>query len=237
MFGQFLNPQKLAMVALLASVLPCTAWGQSLGQIRSDVRGGENHEPEHDHKEHKRDWRKHSDPHQHADPWFNEYHHHDHPHDDHCEDDDDDVSWGHFYLAAATSPFWLPRAMLGDDSFDAATFARYPYLHGIDGYMSTKHQRAADEYPWLLRLRAEYLSDLNNLSRLGGQVLFDTSTRFGIDSEFNYHTENLGSGMRDHLWTGDANIVFRFAQSRKVQMRTGVGLNWLSDTVGGESGF
>jgi hypothetical protein len=67
--------------------------------------------------------------------------------------------------------------------------------------MATKNDHAADEYLWLLRLRAEYLGDLNNLSRLGGQVLFDTAWRLGIDSEFNYHTEYLGSGMRDHLWT------------------------------------
>jgi hypothetical protein len=39
------------------------------------------------------------------------------------------------------------------------------------------------------------------------------------------------------LWTGDCNVVFRFAQMPQMQMRTGLGFNWLSDHVGGEAGF
>jgi hypothetical protein len=141
------------MVALLASVLPSTAWGQSLGQIRSDVRDGESHEPEHDHKEHKRDRRKHSGDHHYEDHHHDDYVYDDHHHDAYCDDDDDwDSLLGHMFLIGATAPFWAPRSVVNDESFDPGSFARYPYLHGMDGYMATKNDHAADEYLWLLRL-------------------------------------------------------------------------------------
>jgi hypothetical protein len=58
-----------------------------------------------------------------------------------------------------------------------------------------------------------------------------------LDTEANDHRESLGGGRHDQLWTGDCNVVFRFAQSPKLQMRSGLGFNWLSDRIGGEEGF
>ena len=62
------------------------------------------------------------------------------------------------------------------------------------------------------------------------------SSRFGIDAEADYRYEDLGLGT-DDLWTGDVNLVFRFAQSETVQMRSGIGVGWLSDQLGTEAGF
>lgn len=221
MAGRFLVLRAILLAAFLSAVLPSSACGQSLRQIRKDVRRSGNHKV----KEEKK-----------AKP---KRRHHRHSRDGHCDDDDDD-GWnellGRIFFVGATSPFWAPRSALDDDSFDPGTFARYPYLHGMDGYMSTKFEHATDEYPWLLRLRTEYLSNLNNYSRVGGQVLFDTACRLGIDSEFNYHNERSPQ-FADRLWTGDVNLLFRFAQSRKMQLRTGIGLNWLSDEIGTDTGF
>ncbi|MFV0444957.1 MAG: hypothetical protein ACK5Q5_15395 [Planctomycetaceae bacterium] len=49
-----------------------------------------------------------------------------------------------------------------------------------------------------------------------------------------------GVGRRDHLWTGDCNVVFRFgrfAQSERAEFHTGVGLNWLNDPAQTDAGF
>ena len=49
--------------------------------------------------------------------------------------------------------------------------------------------------------------------------------------------EKLPGGQRDSLTTGDANLVFRFAQGPKALFRTGIGANWLADDVGSDFGF
>ena len=43
--------------------------------------------------------------------------------------------------------------------------------------------------------------------------------------------------MSDALWTGDFNVTFRFAQSKHLQMRTGLGFNYLADEIGSDFGF
>ncbi len=88
-----------------------------------------------------------------------------------------------------------------------------------------------------LQARTEHAGDFDRISRIGTRILFDTKTRFGIDSEVNRWSESLGDGQDDDLWTGDANLVFRFAQSLRVQMRTGLGMNWLADETGSDLGF
>ncbi len=170
---------------------------------------------------------------------------------DHCHDCDDDNDGGLAELVAVvtlgtvTSPFWGPRSMVGDDSLDPGYFARYPYRCDLDGYMATEpsvveacYPWLADEhYSWLLRACAEYADDFDDMSRIGGQVLLDSASRWGLDAEFNRWREDLTLNRHDSLWTGDFNVVCRFAQSPRVQMRTGIGFNWLSDTEGSEFGF
>lgn len=171
--------------------------------------------------------------------------------DDHCHDCDDRNNDGLgelvavVTLGAVSSPFWGPRLMIGDDSFEPGYFARYPYRCDLDGYMGIEpsvvhicYPWLADEhYSWLLRARTEYADNFDGLSRIGGQVLLDSASRWGLDTEFNHWREDLALNQHDSLWTGDFNVVFRFAQSPRVQMRTGVGFNWLSDRVGSEFGL
>jgi hypothetical protein len=230
------RPLKLPIWSLaLAAVLfmpspPCVSAQGILQGLRDDVRRPEPPST-------KPDWEDdRHDHHRHDDCWCD------------CDDDDNQslgevIGW--LTLEAVTSPFWVPRGMVGDDTFDPGYFARYPYRSDLDGYMAIDpwtmenlHPWLADDhYSWLVRARAEYADDFNDLSRIGGQVLLDSASRWGLDTEFNYRREDLGPSLYDSLWTGDCNLVYRFAQSSRVQMRSGVGFNWLSDTAGSDFGF
>jgi hypothetical protein len=167
------------------------------------------------------------------------------------DDDQDDADTslvlgiGKLAFWAATSPVWLPKSLLDDTSFDPGCFARYPYRCDLDGYMAPDEEFIRQQYPWLesdryawmVRLRGEYGGDFDDMSRAGGQLLFDTASRWGIDAEANYLREQSPPDRRDQLWLGDANLVYRFAQSPKLQMRTGLGMNWLADEFGSDVGF
>jgi hypothetical protein len=175
--------------------------------------------------------------------------------DQHCGrdcDDDESILMSAFGPAieqicfyGVTAPYWMPRAIVDDESFRSGYFARYPYCRNLDGYMapdsSVVHDSLPwmtdDRYGWLLRARAEYASDLDDMSRIGGQLLLDTSSRWGLDTEAHRWREDVDRDTDDELWTGDCNVVFRFAQSPKLQMRSGLGFNWLADDRDSNFGF
>ncbi len=155
-----------------------------------------------------------------------------------CDEDDGAVSTltSKALFLGLSSPFWAPRAAIGDDTTDPGYFLRYPYLHDRDAAL-VAHQTSPEAHrSWMLRARGEYADDFDSLSRIGGSLLFDTASRWGLDSEFNNFREDL-LGSRDSLWSGDANIVYRFAQSEQLQMRTGIGLNWMDDPLDTDFGF
>lgn len=169
-----------------------------------------------------------------------------------CDDDDEDEAETSFMLGigklafwAAASPVWLPRTLIDDATFAPGCFARYPYQYDLDGYLLPDAALLSEQYPelegegdaWLVRLRGEYGGDFDDLSRAGGQLLVDSASRWGIDTEANYLREQSLGQQHDRLWLGDANVVYRFAQSPQVQLRTGVGLNWLADEFGSDWGF
>lgn len=163
---------------------------------------------------------------------------------DDCHTDDDsstDIT-GTFAIVGvvATSPFWAPIALCGDDPIIAGYFAPYPY-EGTSGSMVFDHGTTGEippaGYVWAIKVRGEYGDDFDSLTRYSGHVLVEHSNRWGFDSETNYWREALAGGGHDELWTGDANLLFRFAQSERAQFRAGLGANWLSDNVGTELGF
>ena len=95
----------------------------------------------------------------------------------------------------------------------------------------------AEPYSWSLRLWGEYSDDFDSLERISGHALFETTTRFGVDASSSYLRESLAPGQHDDLWTGDANLVFRLAQSPRFQVRSGLGFNWLADEADSDFGF
>ncbi len=166
--------------------------------------------------------------------------------DDDCDDcstDPDDDEIGFFggccimALYAAASPWWGPPAMIGDDYAYRSYFPAHPYQQDIEGYLMPAPKMPLDGYTGALRTRFEYADDGDSLSRLGGRVLWEHTSRFGLDSSFNYLEEHAGANTIDSLWMGDFNFVFRFAQSERVSMRTGLGVNWMADDVGSDFGF
>lgn len=139
--------------------------------------------------------------------------------------------------AIVTSPWWGPPVAVGDDYSEPGYFMRYPYAHHQDGFMQVGPQRPIDLYDWSIRVRAEYADDFSGLSRVGGRLLWENVHRFGVDTEWNLRSEHAANVVVDQLWTGDVNVVFRFAQSHKLQMRSGLGVNWMSDDSGADLGF
>lgn len=163
-----------------------------------------------------------------------------------CDDDDPAVQihWpegsGETFIVMLTSPFWLPHTILGDDASYRGYFASAPY-EGTPGWMVIDRpldgRSPEGVYTSATRLRLEYGDDFDSLSRFGGHLLHERSHRWGVDGELNYWREDIGGDRYDHLWTGDANVLYRFAQNEWVQMRAGVGVAWLSDPIDTELGI
>ena len=143
------------------------------------------------------------------------------------------------YLAGCVvaSPFWVPKSLMDDDYSNRGYFPRFPYERELPGYLMIDPWVPQEPRFWGGRLRGEYGDDFDSVSRIGGGLVLDTTLRIGLDTEFNYRRENLGAGRHDELWTGDANLVFRFAQSEHWAMRSGIGFNWLADTSDSNFGF
>lgn len=170
--------------------------------------------------------------------------------DDSCDDeseyddpDDDDSGDSVLGLAAIVlaSPYWVPPTVLCDSFSQPGYFAHYPYQYDV-GYMLIDPVEAfgiegpREPYWWAARVRGEFGTGFDDLDWIGGRVQLDTRSRFGIESDFRYVREDLDAG-RDTLWLGDANVLFRFAQSESVQFRTGLGFNFLADEIGSDFGF
>jgi hypothetical protein len=164
-----------------------------------------------------------------------------HSYDCGCYDNDDDNWFGSLFWKAGAfvvaAPIWIPITLAEDDYSYTGYFPEYPYQHNIDGYMMIDPWIPSEPFEYSFQARTEYADNFSGVSRIGTRLLLDTTTRFGIDSEVNYWRESLGIGQHDNLWTGDANLVFRFAQSERMQMRTGLGMNWLADDIGTDLGF
>lgn len=164
--------------------------------------------------------------------------------DDDCDEcsssDSNNALWGLLGLAI-TSPFWGPAAMIGDTYDDPGYFAHYPHQYDC-GYMLIDPVEAiglegpCEPYSLAARFRSEFGTAFDNLDWIGGRVQFDTRWRLGLESDFRYVREDSDAG-RDDLWLGDANVLFRFAQSEHWQFRTGLGTSFLSDRVGSDFGF
>lgn len=168
-----------------------------------------------------------------------------HRHDD-DEDCDEDESLGDVLgrelivkplLITVSAPFWYPPYLIGDDYAETAHFPRHPYARNARGSLLLDIGSDEGDKFWMARSRFEVADDFDRLARIGGHFLLDSTARFGLDTSVDYRTERLAAGGTDELWTGDMNLLFRFAQAEHLQMRTGLGFNWLSDPVGSDFGF
>ena len=190
----------------------------------------------------------------------------DDPHDDYHEFDNLDLgeafTLGIIGAWLGASPVWAPILATEDDMADNGCFQCYPY-HMTRGSIVrpddqtggyTEYDTLAAEFDlgeswlskglcpprlrrWSGRFSADYGSEFNDLERTTGRLVFNTASRFGLDTEMNYFDEQLPGNTRDHLWLGDANVVYRFAQSNWSEWRIGLGMNWLDDRQRTDYGF
>lgn len=137
--------------------------------------------------------------------------------------------------AAASAPFLIPRAVLGDEG-QRAVYPDYPYDH--DGKMAavSYDDTLQGTHHSLIVLQAAYGSDVVDVNQFQGRIFGDLDLRLGFDSEASYFTENTATGT-DDFWRGDVNLTWRFAQNEHWQFRAGLGMNWMHDSRGGEAGI
>ncbi len=160
----------------------------------------------------------------------------------HCDDDDGDSLTSRLaalglmgFGAAVTSPFWAPYLMLGDDLDRDGYFPKHPY-ENIDGTL-TLDETVRGTHDTAITLQGVLGTDFGDMQLINGRALIEHRSRFGIDTEFKYRRENLAGGSHDHLWNGDANLTFRFAQHEHWLIRAGLGVNWLDNRGDTEAGF
>jgi len=145
-----------------------------------------------------------------------------------CDPENSDGYFGGFLLlsgACITSPIWAPIGALDDTYTQTFFFPRFPY-DDTPGHLFPCPESNSGR-PWSGRLNVDYLEPFGDVSGINGRLLLSTSSRFGLDTEASHFEERRSHGAFDSLWIGDANLVFRFAQSEKAEFRTGLGFNWL----------
>lgn len=144
-----------------------------------------------------------------------------------------------------TAPYWYPVILIGDGPGKTGYFPQYPYEYDA-GYMLIDPPEALGAssdrriFNWAARARADYGTDFAGLNWTGGNLVIETMPRLGIESDFRLYEEQLtaaGLPRFDQVWLGDVNLFFRFAQSERVQMRSGIGVNFLSDQQHTDVGF
>ena len=218
------------LCVILATALPVlwssSATGQELKGLRDTVRRAgapkAKARDDDDHDEHRR----------HSDYDYHDHHHHD--------DENDFELWaglGVVIGTGLTAPFWGPVAILDDDYDVPGYFPTYPYKGQLEGHMMFHPWLPEEPFPWSSRASVEYADSFNDVANVNTKLLFESTKRWGIDSEIGYRTEKLQSGFKDDLFVGDLNVVYRFAQSEHWQFRSGVGVNWLTDDIDSNFGF
>jgi hypothetical protein len=140
----------------------------------------------------------------------------------------------YFGAMAVTSPIWAPHAMLDDDFSVSRSFARFPY-DDVSGY--TTISDVPNPRLWSAQFSTDYSTTFDDLDRVGGRLVVNTSSRLGFDAAAGYFQEGLPNRPNDHLWLGNGNITFCFAQDDSMMWRTGLGMNWLNDSKQTDVGF
>jgi hypothetical protein len=163
-----------------------------------------------------------------------------------CDDDDDESLLG-CLLSGLFEGLWGNRhrdhcgpgphgGYDGTASVTVATpaasvfFARYPYADDVDGFMMDENWTPAAPRTWSGRVWAEYGNDFDALDRWSGDALLESGSGWGVGGDWNTYTERLANGGHDRLSIGDVNVLLRFVETPQLQVRAGIGMNWLDDS-------
>lgn len=109
-------------------------------------------------------------------------------------------------------------------------FAPYPYAEGCAGCMLTTDGNSASHWPkdWAGQVQVELGSDFDGVDRTGGAFLIEGSGGLGLDFSWDSYREEY-QGSYDELHIGDANLLYRIAESDHALLRLGVGAAWFGD--------
>lgn len=143
--------------------------------------------------------------------------------------------FGQAAFAVVAAPFAVPMTLLNDEYLENTRFPNFPYADDLPGSLVIKSEHAGPVRNWNGNLQVFAIPETDDMDRYGGRLVLDTDSRFGLDTETNYWRETGNSSSQ--AWTGDANLTFRFAESEHVQMRAGLGVNWLADHGGADAGL
>lgn len=163
-------------------------------------------------------------------------------HDCDCDDDDEGNSFlGLLLWYALISPFVIPHA-IADDAFEkTGMFPPYPYAEPYEGYLQRPLEMSDEDREPLRRFAGRFSvengNDFDGLNRTNVSVLLETTSRFGIQSRFNYLTEDLDGGGTDEIFVGSTELIYRFAQCSKFQAYAGLGVRYLDDQSHTHAGF
>ena len=89
---------------------------------------------------------------------------------------------------------------------------------------------------WFWRPSFYVGGDFDSLRVAGLAVQLQQPGGLGIAAEASHWRESWPGGT-DHLWLGDANLLFEAVATERFRFRLGAGLNWLQDSWGGDSGM
>ncbi|MGI8978922.1 MAG: hypothetical protein ACR2FY_06835 [Pirellulaceae bacterium] len=164
------------------------------------------------------------------------------PYSDPSNPDTHDEGWAELFLpavvvagTAATAPFWGPPMLVGDSRLVDGYFPRYPYKHR-GGYMWIGDP-VPDVYVVGVRARSDFGTNFGRFDWVGGNLLVESTARFGAETDFRVLQETGPGSLSDSLTLGDANLFYRFAQSDQFQGRAGLGFNYLVDQADSNFGF
>ena len=133
-------------------------------------------------------------------------------------------------------PFTVPQ-MIFEDNDTSGAFIKYPFARAHDGNMVINPFPGEGAESSHLRLRLDYGDNFRDQQKISTHFLFESRNRLGVDASFDYLRESISLGDHDQLWMGDVNLIWRFAQSERAQMRVGLGMNWLRDPGGSQEGI
>ena len=156
------------------------------------------------------------------------------------EEDKDDGIWvlyllaGAASLATASAPWWGPPSALQDDYDIAGNFVAFPYADGHEGFVVLESDFTGVEYQQtkktFLRAMADYGTGFGDVERIGARIHIETTKRIGFDTEWaSYTVDRRPSGGNRDYNLGDANVIFRFGQSKRASWWTGAGFNWVEE--------
>jgi hypothetical protein len=115
-------------------------------------------------------------------------------------------------------------------------FTPFPYSQDNPGILVPMDHRHVDSYYFSGRFAFEYGDDLDTIDRFAGTGLVEWRTGLGFDASGHIYRESLPTGGRDELSVGDVNVLWRMIQAQRAQIRLGIGMNWLSDSIDVDQG-